>query len=213
MQACVEAGIAKGEVVHVDATLIRADVAWDRLAQVHAEAVRAAHRDEPEQAADPPPDPPTAPPPSAGAASDRKPRRAFATDPDAVLVKFRANLPARPAYKQHTAVDTACGVVLDIAVTTGSVHEGTEAIGQIDAVAATTGATIRIVLNAVRVISRKHHGRNSHGALCRDRRLLEREQRVRGRCDRQGRPRGQGCQRAGGACRLFRRFGLGGEAH
>lgn len=30
--ACVAAGIAKGEVVHLDATLIRADVSWEALA-------------------------------------------------------------------------------------------------------------------------------------------------------------------------------------
>ena len=33
------AGIAKGEVVHVDASLIRADVSWESLAVRHVEAV------------------------------------------------------------------------------------------------------------------------------------------------------------------------------
>jgi transposase len=32
VQACVAARIAKGEIVHVDASLIRADVAWESLA-------------------------------------------------------------------------------------------------------------------------------------------------------------------------------------
>ena len=31
VQSCVAAGIAKGEVVHIDATLIRADIAWESL--------------------------------------------------------------------------------------------------------------------------------------------------------------------------------------
>src|SRR5512143_489631 len=31
VQACVAAGIAKGEIVHVDASLIRADVSWESL--------------------------------------------------------------------------------------------------------------------------------------------------------------------------------------
>ena len=35
----MEAGIAKGEVVHVDATLIRADAGWENLVFCHAEAV------------------------------------------------------------------------------------------------------------------------------------------------------------------------------
>ncbi len=36
VQACLEAKVAKGEVVHVDASLIRADVSWDSLAAHHA---------------------------------------------------------------------------------------------------------------------------------------------------------------------------------
>lgn len=41
VHACVAAGIAKGEVVHIDATLIRADVAWESLGERHADAVLA----------------------------------------------------------------------------------------------------------------------------------------------------------------------------
>ncbi len=39
VRACVEAKIAKGEVVHVDASPIRADVAWESLAVRHVDAV------------------------------------------------------------------------------------------------------------------------------------------------------------------------------
>jgi transposase len=39
VKACVAAKIAKGEVVHVDASLIRADVSWESLAVRHVEAV------------------------------------------------------------------------------------------------------------------------------------------------------------------------------
>ena len=42
VQACVAAGIAKGEVVHIDSSLIRADVSWDAIARRHADAVEAA---------------------------------------------------------------------------------------------------------------------------------------------------------------------------
>src|SRR5829696_7871807 len=44
VEACVAAGIARGEVVHVDASLIRADVTWDAIADAHAHAVETAHR-------------------------------------------------------------------------------------------------------------------------------------------------------------------------
>ena len=39
VQACVEAKVATGEVVHMDASLIRADVSWESLAERHAEKV------------------------------------------------------------------------------------------------------------------------------------------------------------------------------
>ena len=38
VQACMAAGIARGEVVHIDATLIRADVSWESLGVRHANA-------------------------------------------------------------------------------------------------------------------------------------------------------------------------------
>lgn len=39
VHACITAKIAKGEIVHIDASLIRADVSWDSLAVRHVEAV------------------------------------------------------------------------------------------------------------------------------------------------------------------------------
>jgi transposase len=38
VKACVDAGIAKGEIVHVDASLIRADVSWESLVARYVEA-------------------------------------------------------------------------------------------------------------------------------------------------------------------------------
>src|ERR1700712_12090 len=46
VQACVAAGIARGEVVHIDATLIRADVSWESLGLRHADAAMAQDGDE-----------------------------------------------------------------------------------------------------------------------------------------------------------------------
>ena len=39
-QACVAAGIAKGEVVHVHSSLIRANVSWDAIARRYADGSR-----------------------------------------------------------------------------------------------------------------------------------------------------------------------------
>jgi IS5 family transposase len=132
VEACVAAGIAKGEVVHIDASLIRADVTWDAIADAHADAVTTAHPVLPDAA------PAPALPPA------RQPRRVCTTDPDASLGKVRRNLPAQPSSKQHTAVDQERGVVLDIVVTTGAAHESTLVEGQLDTVAATTGQPVRV---------------------------------------------------------------------
>src|SRR5215207_3889341 len=129
VRACVAAGIAKGEVVHIDASLIRADVTWDAI----ADAVTTAH-----------PVLPDAVPAAKAPPSGRQPRRMCTTDPDASLGKVRRNLPAQPSYKQHTAVDQACGVVLDVVVTTGATHESTIVEGQIDTIVAATGQPVRI---------------------------------------------------------------------
>ncbi len=129
VQACVAAGIAKGEVVHIDASLIRADVTWDAIADAHADAVTTAH-----------PVLPDAVPAARAPPSRRRPRRACKTDPNAALGKVRRNLPAQPSYKQHTAVDQACGVVLDVVVTTGATHESTIVEGQIDTIVAATAS-------------------------------------------------------------------------
>src|SRR5215210_3753571 len=44
VQACIEAKIATGEVVHIDASLIRADVSWKSLVKQHVGLVEEANR-------------------------------------------------------------------------------------------------------------------------------------------------------------------------
>jgi transposase len=50
VRACLEARIAKAEIVHIDASLIRADVSWESLVARHVEAVAAANPPEDEEA-------------------------------------------------------------------------------------------------------------------------------------------------------------------
>src|SRR3984893_15683063 len=45
VRACLAAKIATGEVLHVDASLIRADVSWESLTVRHVEAVEQANGD------------------------------------------------------------------------------------------------------------------------------------------------------------------------
>ena len=142
VRTCMAAGIARGEVVHIDATLIRADVSWESLGVQHAETVLA------QDGEDTP----------AGATTEAERTRAerdgkqtgrhkkvCLTDPDASMATTARNRRLEPAYKQHTAVDDLRGVVLDVDVTTGETNEGGQIEAQVDAVAATTGTPVRTV--------------------------------------------------------------------
>src|SRR5512134_292439 len=106
VRACLDARIAKGEIVHIDASLIRADVSWESLAVRYVEATGEANAE-------------------AGDEAEKKSRqtgkykKVCPTDPDATMATNARNRRLEPAYKQHTAVDDLRGVILDVAVTTG----------------------------------------------------------------------------------------------
>ncbi len=133
--ACVEAGIAKGEVVHVDATLIRADVSWESLVYRHAEAVASENGDAENAEAGA----------ETGARPGGKRKKVSVTDPDASMATSSRGRRLEPSYKQHTAVDDGSGVVLDVAVTTGEVNEGDVIEAQVDEVSRISGKKIETV--------------------------------------------------------------------
>ena len=136
VQACVAAGIAKGEVVHIDSTLVRADVSWDAIARRHADAIEATcGTDEAAGGGDGAPEP---------AAPKRAKTSVCTTDPDATLTTNNKAHRSEPSYKHHTAVDGERGVVLDVAVTTGAVHDTRPTEEQLDAVSVATGSGIRV---------------------------------------------------------------------
>lgn len=137
VQACVVAKIAKGEVVHVDASLIRADVSWESLAVRHVDAVAGVNGDG-----------------EANAAAEEVRRRSkktgrfkkvCVTDPDASMATNGRNRRLEPSYKQHAVVDDVFGVVLDVEVTTGEINEGEQLLARLDATAQTTGAAVETV--------------------------------------------------------------------
>lgn len=146
-QACVSAGIAKGDVVHVDASLIRADVSWESLAVRHVGAVAAANGDEALKVGAP----------GVEASDDTvehqlrnskksgKFKKICLTDPDATMATSGRNRRLEPSYKQHGVVDDERGVILDVEVTTGEVNEGQVILERLDAVVATTGVPIGTV--------------------------------------------------------------------
>ncbi len=120
--ACLEAKIATAEVVHIDASLIRADVSWESLVERHADEVMAENRGEEEVEAE-----------KKGRQSGKY-KKVSLTDADASMATTARNRRLEPCYKQHTAVDDERGVVLDVAATTGEVNEGDLIEAQVDAV-------------------------------------------------------------------------------
>ena len=109
VRACLEAKVAKGEVVHVDASFIRADVSWESLAERHADDVVRENASEDE------------------AGKKGRGRRGGGpvnrTDPDARLARKSGRAGFEPSYKHRAVVDDERGVVLDVSVTEGTLNE------------------------------------------------------------------------------------------
>ena len=131
--ACLDAKIATAEVVHIDASLIRADVSWESLVERHADEVIAENRSEAEIEAE-----------KTGGQSGKY-KKVSTADGDASIATTSRNRRLEPCYKQQTAVDDVRGVVLDVAVSTGEVNEGDLIEAQVDAVRAISGRPITTV--------------------------------------------------------------------
>jgi transposase len=125
IRACLDAGLIGGDLVHVDATLIRADVSWDSLVEKRLEQAWQENQD-PES-------------------SPLKPTKYSRTDPDATLATASRRQKAEPSYKQHTAVDDRVGVILDVQTTTGAVNESNVVLQQVRRVQQNIGKPIACV--------------------------------------------------------------------
>jgi len=131
VEACMQAGLVNAETVHVDATLIRADVSWDSVVLVHAARVAEQDTEDAES---------SGPGPVSGTG---QPKKRSMTDPDATLATGRRGRPLEPTYKQHTAVEEKSGVIVDVAVTTGEDSEGVQLPAQIDRIESNTGERVK----------------------------------------------------------------------
>ena len=133
VQSCIDAGLVNGETVHVDATLIRADVSWESLTTEHAETVikeNDSEEDKPKGRGRPPKKQP-------------KPKKRSTTDPDATMTTSSDTHRMEPFYKQNGAVDDDCGVIVDVDVTTGEASEGSQLPDQIKRIEENTGMDIK----------------------------------------------------------------------
>jgi len=124
---CAQAGLVGGEMLHVDASLIRADVSWHSLVETHITKVLAENET------------------SKTTSCNGKPKKTSTTDPEATLTTSCHQQRMEPSYKQHTAVDDQAGVVVDVQVTTGESNEGKELFSQLSRVAEQTGRRPKVV--------------------------------------------------------------------
>jgi len=121
VRQCQAAGLVSAETVHVDASLIRANVSMDALVSRHLDAVEDANDAERD------------------ARTSGKFKKLCRTDPDASMATS-SKAPLRPAYKQHTAVDDLAGVVVDVEIVTGEEHDTGRFTERLDAIEETLGA-------------------------------------------------------------------------
>jgi transposase len=119
IQMCNDAGLIGGELVRVDATLIRANVSWDSIILQHVEKTWSENQDDPK--------------------NSQSSEKRSTTDPDATLATSCRQQKAEPCYKQHSAVDDRAGVVVDVITTSGAVNESSVVLEQIREVQLATG--------------------------------------------------------------------------
>jgi len=131
--ACFEAKIASAEIVHIDASLIRANVSWESLVERHVADVISENRTPEEVDAE------------KRTRQSGKYKKVSRTDPDATMATTARNRRLEPCYKQHAVVDDLRGVVLDVEVTTGEVNEGDVIEGQVENVRECSGGTVETV--------------------------------------------------------------------
>jgi len=126
VQSCIEANLVNGDTVHVDATLIRADVSWESLSTRHIETVIKEN---------------VAKNIKTGSVrkSAVKTERFSTTDPEATLTRSCNTPRMEPSYKQHAAVDDDCGVIVDVNVTTGKASEGAQLPKQLERIESNIG--------------------------------------------------------------------------
>ena len=131
VRMCIDAGLVNGETVHIDSTLIRADVSWESLTTEYAEKVIEENRLEDDN--------------DNGVGGSGKPKKRSTTDPDATLTTSNRSNRMEPSFKQHTAVDDRSGVILDVKTTTGEVSEGKELLEQLNRLEEVTGKKVKTV--------------------------------------------------------------------
>lgn len=127
VEACVAAGLVGGDTIHVDATLIRADVSWESVTEQWAQTAIEENREEDKPKRGRP------------ATREKHPKKRSVTDPDATFATSCKTFHLEPSFKQHIAVDDAAGIIVDVDVTTGEDSEGVRMVETLDRIETATG--------------------------------------------------------------------------
>ena len=143
VEACNKAGLISGETIHIDATLIRADVSWESLTTQHVETVFDQNNDDGKENETDDSDKPKKK--GHSRKDPKKPKKISKTDPDATLCTSNPKNRMEPNYKQHTAVDDQSGIVVDVELTTGEQSEGNKLIEIVDRIQQTINTEIGFV--------------------------------------------------------------------
>lgn len=137
VKSCVDAGLVSGDTVHIDATLIRADVSWESLTERHVEETIEANADKEDDE--------NLKRPGRPRKERAKVKKVSTTDPDATMTTSCRTFHMEPSYKQHSAVDDKWGVIVDVNVTTGEQNEGNQLAEQVERIENNTGKKIKTV--------------------------------------------------------------------
>lgn len=142
---CVEAGLVSTDTVHIDATLIRADVSWESLTTRHAEQVVVTNDEDTNERDDDDTAASGSGRPGRPRTKKTKPQKYSPTDPDATMSTSCKQYHLEPTYKQHTAVEDKSGVIVDVGITTGQVNEGKQLLEQVERIETTVGTHVACV--------------------------------------------------------------------
>ena len=134
VQYCIDASLVAGDLIHVDATLVRADVSLDSLVKRYAQEVM----DKNDSDEVPLPGPPV---------RSGRLKCVSRTDPDCAMATNRQGHFSEPTYKTHIGTDSKARVIVDVSVTPGDRNEGKELGEQIDRVTCRNGRS-RIIVTA-----------------------------------------------------------------
>ena len=164
VKRCMEAGLVDGQKIHMDGSLIDANVSKESIKSgppVLIEALRKVYQQQERKFDESDPED------SDGRNWGGKPAVATVsrTDPDAAVARKTATDPPRARYKNHRAVDDQCGVISAVVTTAGDVMENHKLMALVEQHEKNTAETVTTV------VADAQYGTNENFAACQQRHI------------------------------------------